>query len=95
MKKLILSFSILALVMGTLVLTGCGNKAKTPDGVYTEQLETTDEVTNHVQIALENGGIIRIALYPEVAPRRYGISKSWSARISMMALSSTGSSAAS
>ena len=64
MKKLIAILTLLAM----LALTACGG-AQTPDGVYTDRAETTDTVTNFVQIELENGGIIQLELYPDVAPQ--------------------------
>lgn len=66
MKKIF--FSLIALLLGALLLTACGGKAEVPDGVYTERSETTDEVTDYVQIELKNGGIIQIELYPDIAP---------------------------
>lgn len=64
MKRIFAILTLLAL----LALTACGG-ADTPDGVYTERAETTDTVTNYVQIELENGGIIQLELYPDVAPQ--------------------------
>lgn len=64
MKKIISLLTLLAL----LCLTACSG-AGTPDGVFTDRAEPTDTVTNFVQIELENGGIIQIELYPDVAPQ--------------------------
>ncbi len=67
MKQLLCT--LLALLTLCLALTSCGQQTATPDGIYTERYETTDTITNIVQIELENGGIIRIELYPDIAPR--------------------------
>ena len=64
MKKL---FSLLTL-LSLLALTACGSTSA-PDGVYTYRAEPTDTVTNFVQIELENGGIMQIELYPDIAPQ--------------------------
>jgi len=63
MKK----YTMFALLMGFVLLIGCA--CSTPAGVYTERAETTDTVTNYVQIVLENGGVIQLELYPDVAPQ--------------------------
>ena len=65
MKRLICTL----LVLCTAFLAACSSTVVTPDGVYTTRLETTDTPTNFVQIELENGGIIVIELYPDVAPK--------------------------
>lgn len=67
MKRLICT--LLALLTLCFALTSCGRQTATPDGIYTERHETTDTITNIVQIELENGGIIRIELYPDIAPK--------------------------
>ena len=63
MKKIIVLLTLITL----LALTACGGPSA-PDGVFTDRAETTDTVTNFVQIELENGGIIQIELYPDIAP---------------------------
>ena len=64
MKKI---FALLTLI-SLLALTACG-VTSAPDGVFTDRAETTDTVTNFVQIELENGGIIQLELYPDTAPQ--------------------------
>ena len=66
MKRIFLA--LLALSLALTLLCGCAANTP-PSGVYTERSETTDTVTNFVQIELENGGIIKIELYPEIAPK--------------------------
>lgn len=60
--------SLLILLLTLTLLCGCG-RIETPEGVYTTRSETTDTVTNFVQIELENGGIIQIELFPDIAPQ--------------------------
>lgn len=60
--------SLLLALVCLLSCAACGGPA-TPDGVYTDRAETTDTVTNRVQIELENGGIIQLELYPDLAPQ--------------------------
>lgn len=64
MKRL---FCIL-LVLCTALLAACAPAVTTPDEVYTTRLEPVDTPTDFVQIELENGGIIVIELYPDIAP---------------------------
>ena len=62
MKKICLSLMLAALMLAGIVLTGCsGNK---------ESSTTIGELgeTVMVQIEMENGGIIKLELYPEAAP---------------------------
>lgn len=58
---------ILAIVITTLLalslLTACGEKTPEASG------ETIEGATNMVQIEMENGGIIKIELYPDIAPK--------------------------
>lgn len=56
MKKILSALLAAALL---LLSTGCGTAAKTP---------TIEGATNMVQIELEDGGIIKIELYPDIAP---------------------------
>ncbi len=65
MKKLL---SLILALACLATLAACGS-ASTPDGVFTDRAETTDTVTNRVQIELENGGIIQLELYPDIAPQ--------------------------
>jgi len=62
MKKICLSLMLAALMLAGIVLTGCsGNKESSGD--IGELGETV-----MVQIEMENGGIIKLELYPEAAP---------------------------
>lgn len=65
MKRLI----CVLLVLCTALLAACAPSVTTPNGVYTTRLEPTDTPTDFVQIELENGGIIVIELYPDIAPQ--------------------------
>lgn len=59
MKKLI---SILLLCAMAFSLAACTGNSGNSNSVY------TDDATNVVEIAMENGGFIKIELYPDVAP---------------------------
>ena len=62
MKKICLSLMLAALMLAGIVLTGCsGNKESSGD--IGELGETV-----MVQIEMENGGIIKLELYPDAAP---------------------------
>ena len=62
MKRICLSLMLAALMLAGIVLTGCsGNKESSGD--IGELGETV-----MVQIEMENGGIIKLELYPEAAP---------------------------
>ena len=65
MKRLI----CILLILCTTLLAACAPAVITPDGVYTTRLEPADTPTNFVQIELENGGIIVVELYPDIAPK--------------------------
>lgn len=65
MKRLI----CILLILCTTLLAACAPAAITPDEVYTTRLEPADTPTNFVQIELENGGIIVVELYPDIAPK--------------------------
>ncbi len=69
MKKLFSLLLLPALLLTSVACAGKGASNKTPDSLFTERLETTDTVTNYVQLELENGGIIRLELYPDIAPK--------------------------
>ena len=59
MKKII---AVLLLVATALTLAGCGTTKTNSTSVY------TDEVTNVIEIIMEDGGYITVELYPDVAP---------------------------
>ena len=62
MKKICLSLMLAALMLAGIVLTGCsGNEESSGD--IGELGETV-----RVQIEMENGGIIKLELYPDAAP---------------------------
>ena len=65
MKRLI----CILLILCTTLLAACAPAVITPDEVYTTRLEPADTPTNFVQIELENGGIIVVELYPDIAPK--------------------------
>ena len=60
--KRILTLVITAL-LALSILAGCGAKDPEASG------ETIEGATNMVQIEMENGGIIKIELYPDIAPK--------------------------
>lgn len=60
-------FPVCLLLCSTLLFS-CSGSSSTPDSVFTGRLEPTEEVTDFVQIELENGGIIHLELYPDIAP---------------------------
>ena len=69
MKKIV--SLILALVLLTLALGGCGAKKSSVldlSQCRTERLDPVDYETNYVQIELECGAYIVIELYPDIAP---------------------------
>ena len=67
--KRFLSFFLLAVML--LAVTSCqkGNVSSVPDGVLSDYHFTeTDTPTDYVKIEMEDGGIILIELYPDIAP---------------------------
>ena len=69
MKKIV--SLILALVLLTIALGGCGAKKSAVLDLAqcrTERLDPVDYETNYVQIELECGAYIVIELYPDIAP---------------------------
>ena len=70
MKRLLL---LLLAVSALLIFSSCRKSAGAASGTTTGSLSKstfpeTDEVTNFVKIEMENGGIMLIELYPDVAP---------------------------
>lgn len=73
-KKLRQSLVLLLILTLTLIVTGCGeatnNTNQTSNSAVEEKLELLDS-TQHPVVTMEmsNGGIVKIELYPEVAPQ--------------------------
>ncbi len=67
MKKI-----LLGILICSLFVTGCGADEKqeniTEGNVENMSFKETTEVTNHVKIVMEDGGIILVELLPEYAP---------------------------